>query len=213
MDQDRLNSYAQKKQDLCVSSDWIPREMYEKYGVNCGLRDKNGKGVLTGLTRISKIVSFKEKDGKKEPCDGELWYRGYNIHTLIRSIKSGEFGFEKIAYLLLFGKYPDEKEAEEFSRILGEARELPQNFTRDVIMKAPTKDIMNTMTRSILTLASMIKGHRPIRWRTIYARRSSSSRSSLCSRYTAIMRITIMRITEACISTARIRRCPRRRIS
>lgn len=157
MDQDRLNSYAQKKQDLCVSSDWIPREMYEKYGVNCGLRDKNGKGVLTGLTRISKIVSFKEKDGKKEPCDGELWYRGYNIHTLIRSIKSGEFGFEKIAYLLLFGKYPDEKEAEEFSRILGEARELPQNFTRDVIMKAPTKDIMNTMTRSILTLASYDK--------------------------------------------------------
>ena len=112
---------------------------------------------MTGLTRISKIVSFQEKDGKKEPCDGELWYRGYNIYTLIRSIKNGEFGFEKIAYLLLFGEYPDEEEAEEFVRILGEARELPQNFTRDVIMKAPTKDIMNNMTRSILTLASYDK--------------------------------------------------------
>lgn len=157
MDEKKLSLYAQEKQDLCVTNDWIPKEMYEKYGVNCGLRDKNGKGVLTGLTRISKIVSFKEKDGRKEPCDGELWYRGYNIYSLIRSIGSGEFGFEKIAYLLLFGRYPSEKEAKDFIRILGEARELPQNFTRDVIMKAPTKDIMNTMTRSILTLASYDK--------------------------------------------------------
>ena len=98
------------------------------------------------------------KDGKKIPCDGELWYRGYNIYTLIRSISKEEYGFEKIAYLLLFGEYPDSQETERFSEILGEARELPQNFTRDVIMKAPTKDIMNTMTRSILTLAAYDSG-------------------------------------------------------
>ena len=158
MDQNKLSVYAQSKQETCISNDKIPKNLYEKYGVNCGLRDKNGKGVLTGLTRISKIVSFKDQDGKKVPCDGELWYRGYNIHTLIRSISKEEYGFEKIAYLLLFGEYPDSQETERFSEILGEARELTQNFTRDVIMKAPTKDIMNTMTRSILTLAAYDSG-------------------------------------------------------
>ena len=158
MDQNKLSVYAQSKQETCISNDKIPKNLYEKYGVNCGLRNKNGKGVLTGLTRISKIVSFKDQDGKKVPCDGELWYRGYNIHTLIRSISKEEYGFEKIAYLLLFGEYPDSQETERFSEILGEARELPQNFTRDVIMKAPTKDIMNTMTRSILTLAAYDSG-------------------------------------------------------
>lgn len=158
MDQNKLSVYAQSKQETCISNDKIPKNLYEKYGVNCGLRDKNGKGVLTGLTRISKIVSFKDQDGKKVPCDGKLWYRGYNIHTLIRSISKEEYGFEKIAYLLLFGEYPDSQETERFSEILGEARELPQNFTRDVIMKAPTKDIMNTMTRSILTLAAYDSG-------------------------------------------------------
>ena len=158
MDQNKLSVYAQSKQETCIANDKIPKSLYEKYGVNCGLRDKNGKGVLTGLTRISKIVSFKDQDGKKVPCDGELWYRGYNIYTLIRSISKEAYGFEKIAYLLLFGEYPDSQEGERFFEILGEARELPQNFTRDVIMKAPTKDIMNTMTRSILTLAAYDSG-------------------------------------------------------
>lgn len=158
MDQNKLSVYAQSKQETCIANDKIPKSLYEKYGVNCGLRDKNGKGVLTGLTKISKIVSFKDQDGKKAPCDGELWYRGYNIYTLIRSISKEAYGFEKIAYLLLFGEYPDSQEEEGFFEILGEARELPQNFTRDVIMKAPTKDIMNTMTRSILTLAAYDSG-------------------------------------------------------
>ena len=85
MDQNKLSVYAQSKQETCISNDKIPKNLYEKYGVNCGLRDKNGKGVLTGLTRISKIVSFKDQDGKKVPCDGELWYRGYNIHKIGRA--------------------------------------------------------------------------------------------------------------------------------
>lgn len=157
MEQNKLSSYAEEKKQICMENDKIPKKLYEEYGVNCGLRDENGKGVLTGLTRISKIVSFhKNKEGTLQPCDGELWYRGYQIFDLIDSLK-GEYGFEKIAYLLLFGDYPDAKEDEAFFQILSEARELPQNFTRDVLMKAPSKDIMNSMTRSVLTLASYDK--------------------------------------------------------
>ena len=157
MKQNELSSYAEGKKQICMENDKIPKKLYEEYGVNCGLRDENGKGVLTGLTRISKIVSFrKNKEGTLQPCDGELWYRGYHIFDLIDSLK-GEYGFEKIAYLLLFGNYPDAKEEEAFFQVLSEARELPQNFTRDVLMKAPSKDIMNSMTRSVLTLASYDK--------------------------------------------------------
>ena len=150
-----LSEYAAEKKNLCVENDTISDSLFQEYGVNRGLRDVNGKGVLTGLTKISKIVSFKEDEaGKMVPCDGELWYRGYNVKTLINSIGEDEFGFEKAAYLLLFGQLPSEAEQKEFSRILGESRTLPTNFTRDVIMKAPSKDIMNSMTRSILTLAA-----------------------------------------------------------
>ena len=122
--------------------------------MNRGLRDEKGNGVLTGLTNISKIVSSKIVDGKKAPCDGELWYRGYRVEDLINSLGAQEPGFEKVAYLLLFGELPSEMELTEFQEMIGEARRLPTNFTRDVIMKAPSADIMNTMTRSILTLAS-----------------------------------------------------------
>ena len=93
-------------------------------------------------------------DGKKIPCDGQLWYRGYRVEDLIGSLGETELGYEKIAYLLLMGQMPDSAAAEEFRRLLGECRTLPTNFTRDVIMKAPGKDIMNSMTRGILTLAS-----------------------------------------------------------
>ena len=112
---------------------------------------------LTGgfVISISKIVSFKEdENGKTVPCDGELWYRGYNVKTLINSSGKDEFGFEDATYLLLFGELPDKQELKEFCQVLGESRTLPTNFTRDVIMKAPSKDIMNSMTRSILTLAA-----------------------------------------------------------
>lgn len=149
-----LKVYAQKKKDICISNDTISDELFKEYGVNRGLRDINGKGVLTGLTNISKIVSFKNVDGERVPCDGELWYRGYNIKTLVKGIKDKGFGFESTAYLLLFGELPNEEELKEFSAIIGSCRNLPTNFTRDVIMKASSKDIMNSMTRSILTLAS-----------------------------------------------------------
>lgn len=152
-----LADYAAEKKNLCIENDTISDSLFQEYGVNRGLRDVNGKGVLTGLTRISKILSFKEEDGKTVPCDGELWYRGYNVKQLIRSIGENEFGFEKTAYLLLFGDLPNREDLERFCSVLGESRTLPTNFTRDVIMKAPSKDIMNSMTRSILTLAAYDK--------------------------------------------------------
>lgn len=154
MANEQLNRYAAGKEALCITNDTISDTLFKEYGVNRGLRDVNGKGVLTGLTRISKIVSFRDEDGKKVPCDGELWYRGYNVQSLIGSLGPEEFGFERTAYLLLFGDLPNEKELAEFSAMIGNCRTLPTNFTRDVIMKAPSKDIMNSMTRSVLTLAS-----------------------------------------------------------
>ena len=148
-----LIGYAEKKEEMCRRNDEVPKELYLKYNVNRGLRDLNGNGVVTGLTHISKIKSFKTVDGVKTPCDGELWYRGYNVKTIIEEL-GDELGFEKVTYLLLMGEMPDEAQLREFKEIIGYSRTLPTNFTRDVIMKAPSEDIMNSMTRSILTLAS-----------------------------------------------------------
>ena len=149
-----MNEYVTEKEEVCRKNDSIERNLYNEYGVNRGLRDENGNGVLTGLTKISKIVSSKELNGKKLSCDGELWYRGYKVEDLIRSLGREEMGFEKIAYLLLMGEMPSEEETKTFRDLMGKCRTLPTNFTRDVIMKAPSEDIMNSMTRSILTLAS-----------------------------------------------------------
>lgn len=151
---DQMNDYVKGQETLCRKNDNIAPRLYEEYGVNRGLRDENGNGVLTGLTNISKIVSSKIVDGKKVPCEGELWYRGYQVENLIKDLGTQEMGFEKIAYLLLMGELPSEEQEREFRDWMGRCRTLPTNFTRDVIMKAPTEDIMNSMTRSILTLAS-----------------------------------------------------------
>ena len=154
MDMTQFNDYTTRSEAVCRRNDTISPRLYEEYGVKKGLRDENGNGVLAGLTNISKITSSKIVDGKKIPCDGQLWYRGYRVEDLIGSLGETELGYEKIAYLLLMGQMPDSAAAEEFRRLLGECRTLPTNFTRDVIMKAPGKDIMNSMTRGILTLAS-----------------------------------------------------------
>lgn len=129
--------------------------LYGKYDVKRGLRDINGKGVLAGLTQISNIVSSKIVDGKSVPCDGELYYRGINIEDLTKGfLEDKRFGFEEATYLLLFGNLPTGQELKDFSRILANQRCLPRNFVRDVIMKAPSKDMMNTLSRSVLTLYS-----------------------------------------------------------
>lgn len=149
-----LVEYCQEHADICRKNDQIAPELFEKYGVKRGLRDVNGEGVRAGLTNISLIKAAEEKDGIKTPCQGKLWYRGYNVRDLIGSLGQYETGFEKIACLLLTGEMPDARETEEFRELIGENRELKPNFFREVIMKAPTVDVMNNMTRSILTLAS-----------------------------------------------------------
>lgn len=152
-----LKEYAAQLGNRCVGNDSIQPSLYEEYGVNLGLRDKQGNGVLTGLTNISKITSFTTINGVKEPAEGQLWYRGYKIKDLIESLGEDELGFEKVAYLLLMGDMPDTEECRKFRGLIGECRTLPTNFVRDVIMKAPTEDIMNSMTKSILTLSSYDK--------------------------------------------------------
>ncbi|MCQ2492108.1 MAG: citrate/2-methylcitrate synthase [Lachnospiraceae bacterium] len=133
----------------------IPPHVYDRYSVKRGLREDTGEGVLVGLTEISKVVSYIVEDRAMVPCDGRLYFRGVNINDLVGGfIKEKRFGFEETTYLLLFGKLPTKEELKSFNRILGEYRQLPTNFVRDIIMKAPSKDMMNTLARSVLTLFS-----------------------------------------------------------
>lgn len=144
--------------DLCMSNSKIDPQLYTVHDVKRGLRDNDGKGVLTGLTEISDIVSKKEVDGQLVPCDGKLYYRGIDVERLVKGFaEEDRFGFEETVYLLLFGNLPDKKQLEDFCKLLGDYRRLPVNFTRDVIMKAPNKDIMNILARCVLTLYSYDK--------------------------------------------------------
>ncbi len=149
------SQFYQKADEICRKNSTVDRSLYQKYGVKRGLRDENGNGVLTGLTNISLISAFEMKDGVKTPSDGELYYRGYRIQDLVHGFASeNRFGFEETAYLLLFGQLPTAEELQEFQQVLADLTELPTSFTRDVIMKAPGKDMMNSLTKSVLTLAS-----------------------------------------------------------
>lgn len=137
---------------LCEKEGCIDKELYVKHQVNRGLRDLNGNGVLTGLTEISEIIA---KTAEGEPCDGQLYYRGYCIDDLIRGfLEENRFGYEEIVYLLLFGDLPNADRLAEFKDALFGYRSLPSSFVRDVIMKAPSDDLMNSMARSVLTLYS-----------------------------------------------------------
>ena len=139
--------------DICVQNSKMDVSLFAKYDVKRGLRDVNGKGVLAGLTQISNIVAYEEVDGKQVPCDGRLYYRGYNIEDLTQGFLSEKRqGFEEVTYLLLFGRLPDEQQLADFKKILASQRSLPTNFVRDVVMKAPSRDMMNTLSRSVLTL-------------------------------------------------------------
>lgn len=139
----------------CIENGKIDPSLYAVHQVKRGLRDLDGKGVVTGLTEISTIISSKECGGVSVPCDGELYYRGINVYDLVRGFEAdGRFGFEETVYLLLFGELPDAKQLGAFSDMLSDYRTLPTNFVRDVIMKAPNPDIMNSLARSVLTLYS-----------------------------------------------------------
>ena len=148
------HQYMEQQAKVCEKNDAIDPCLYTQYGVKKGLRDENGQGVLTGLTNISQIRAFEEKDGKKVPCDGQLLYRGYDVCDLVQGAVGKRYIFEEGAYLLLFGELPDQRKLSDFRKVINDSMDFPTNFTRDVIMKAPSADIMNSMTRSILTLAS-----------------------------------------------------------
>ena len=153
--EEAIRNFTHKYTKVCVDNNVIEVGLFDTYGVKRGLRDKNGKGVLSGLTNISLIKSSEEVDGKSVPCEGQLYYRGYNIFDLVRGFqKDNRFGFDECAYLLLFGSLPNKDELLEFKKMLGYSMTLPTNFVRDVIMKAPSHDIMNSLTKSVLTLAS-----------------------------------------------------------
>ena len=145
----------QKLASCCVQNGTIDPTLYTKYDVKRGLRDLNGNGVLTGLTGISEIRSSKVVDGKSVPAEGQLFYRGYNIEDLVRSMPADHsFGFEMTAYLLLFGELPTKEQLKLFIDQLSFYRTLPTGFVRDIIMKAPSNDMMNTLARSVLTMYS-----------------------------------------------------------
>ena len=139
----------------CETNNEIDKELYTKYEVKRGLRDLNGKGVLAGLTNISDVCASKIVDGKSVPCEGNLYYRGYNIKDIVKGFLDAKHpGFEETTYLLLFGELPTKEQLRDFQDMLAERRTLPPNFVRDVIMKAPSRDMMNSITRSILQLYS-----------------------------------------------------------
>ena len=145
----------EKYKQMCLDEGAIEPELYTKYSVNRGLRDLNGKGVLTGLTEISEIQAKKNFDGVDVPCEGMLFYRGYNVKDIVADMaKRGRFGFEETIYILLFGCLPDANQLDEFKTVLANYRELPVSFVRDFIMKAPSGDVMNSLARSVLALYS-----------------------------------------------------------
>ncbi|SFR84309.1 citrate/2-methylcitrate synthase [Anaeromicropila populeti] len=143
-----------KYSEQCITKFHIDPELYTKYEVKRGLRDINGKAVLAGLTDISEIRSYTIVDSEVVPCEGKLFYHGIDIEEIVDGfIKEDRFGFEETSYLLLFGKLPNKEELAVFEELLAEYREeLPTSFVRDVIMKAPSKDMMNTLARGVLTL-------------------------------------------------------------
>jgi citrate synthase len=140
---------------LCFKNSSIDPSLYAKYDVKRGLRDISGKGVLTGLTEIGEVRAYVEEDGKTVPCEGKLFYRGIDIEQIVKGfIDEKRFGFEEVTYLLLFGELPNAEALRNFTTILAEYRTLPTSFVRDIIMKAPSQDMMNTLARSVLTLYS-----------------------------------------------------------
>ena len=147
---DHFNSFVR----CCMNSGTIDPNLYQEYDVKRGLRESNGKGVLTGLTEISDVNGFASREGKKVPVEGELFFQGYNIMDLIRGFKGRRFNFEEATYLLLFGDLPDEQRLDEFTKLLAQYRSIPNIFVRDVIMKEPSANIMNDMQKSVLALYS-----------------------------------------------------------
>ena len=149
--QNAERDFLQKLSFLAEQNDPIDQGLYQKYDVKRGLRYADGRGVLVGLTRVGDVAGYEMVNGKKTPIPGKLIYRGYNIEDLISDAeKQNEFAYEQTVYLLLFGELPTRKDLDDFRLFLGSKRTLPEHFTEDMIMKAPSNDIMNKMARGVL---------------------------------------------------------------
>ena len=154
VDEEKLMPQINKYADRCITNSCIDPTLYDKYNVS-GLREKGGQGVLTGLTEIGDVHSFDVVDGKSVPCEGKLFYRGIDINDIVNGfIKEDRFGFEEVTYLLLFGELPTARRLENFNKVISEYRTLPSTFVRDIIMKAPSSDMMNQLARCVLSLYS-----------------------------------------------------------
>ena len=200
--------------DMCVENSRIDPELYLKYDVKRGLRDLNGKGVLTGLTNISEIISSKTVDGKSVPCEGELYYRGYSVEELVRRQLAGDhFGYERTAYLLLFGELPDEEHFKTFCELLSFYRTLPTSFVRDIIMKAPSSDMMNTLARSVLTLYSYDEDAEDISIPNVLRQSMQLIALFPCCLCTATRPTATITTARACSSTSQTPSSPRRKTS
>jgi len=148
-----INLFIEKYSKIMIERGVIDNELYRKYEVKRGLRDISGKGVLVGLTEISEIISYVIEEGDLVPCEGKLFYRGINVENLVKGfLDENRFGFEEAAFLLLFGHLPNKNEFDHFSNMLKDFSELPENFIRDTIMTAPSRDMMNSLSKSVLTL-------------------------------------------------------------
>lgn len=148
-----LDNVLLQYSEAATASSIIDTELYTKYEVKRGLRDISGKGVLAGLTEISEVMAYRIEDGDLIPCDGRLFYRGYDIRDLVKGfLQDKRMGYEEIAYLLLMGKLPSKEEYQEFRKVLGELMTLPDEFLRNTIMNAPGHDMMNQLATSVLTL-------------------------------------------------------------
>lgn len=155
VDEEKLMPQINKYADRCITNSCIDPALYDKYNVKSGLREKGGQGVLTGLTEIGDVHSFDIVDGKSVPCEGRLFYRGIDINDIVNGfIKEDRFGFEEVTYLLLFGELPTARRLENFNKVIAEYRTLPATFVRDIIMKAPSSDMMNQLARCVLSLYS-----------------------------------------------------------
>jgi len=152
---ENLLPMVEKLAEKCNNNGHIDPELYDRYEVKRGLRYKSGRGVLTGLTEIGEVKSYTIDDGEMIPCEGKLYYHGVDIEQIVEGFtQEGRFGFEEVIYLLIFGEQPNEAELKMFRELLAEYRMLPTSFVRDIIMKAPSRDMMNTLARSVLTMYS-----------------------------------------------------------
>lgn len=151
---DNRNELFDKLVQFCMKSGEIDQNLYTEYDVKRGLRDSNGKGVLTGLTEISDVVSYRLVNGQKIPAEGKLYYQGYDVEEIIKGIGSRRYAFEEVTYLLLFGELPTRKQFESFIAILTDLQELSGDFVRNVILHNPSVNVMNSLQKAVLNLYS-----------------------------------------------------------